>query len=184
MYKLLVGLGNPGKKHQLTRHNLGGLLVSNFAQKHHIKLSLKPSLKANIAQIGVGLPRNGQGDSKIILAIPTTYMNLSGLAVAKIVNFYKIEPKNLYIAHDDLDIRVGDSKIIFDRGPAGHNGIRSIIKNLGTQAFWRIRIGIDHPQDNIPIEDYVLMPPSKDEMGQIDQTIDKIIDQVSLLFKN
>jgi len=121
MYTLLVGLGNPDKQYQNTRHNLGSRLVEKYAKKHNIKLSPKPSFKANLGQIRVG-------ESKIILALPSTYMNLSGLTVNKIVNFYKIKPENVYIAHDDLDIGVGESKIVFDRGPAGHNGIKSIIQ--------------------------------------------------------
>jgi len=171
MYTLLIGLGNPDKQYQNTRHNLGSRLVEKYAKKHSIKLSPKPSFKANLGQIRVG-------ESKIILALPSTYMNLSGLTVNKIVNFYKIKPENVFIAHDDLDIGVGESKIVFDRGPAGHNGIKSIIQELGTQQFWRLRIGIDHPIDNIDIEDYVLMPPTIEQKAKIDQSIDKLINDL------
>lgn len=175
MYKLLVGLGNPGKKYQNTRHNLGSRLIQKYAKKHGIKLSPKPSFKAKIGILK-------QQNINLILAIPTTYMNLSGQSVGKIVNFYKIEPENIYIAHDDLDIGVGlprngggSYKIQFDRGTAGHNGIKSIIDQLASQQFWRIRIGIDHPTDNIDVEDYVLIPPTADQKPKIDQSIDKII---------
>lgn len=168
MYKLLVGLGNPDKIYQNTRHNLGSLLVERFAKNHNINLSSKPSFKAK-----VGILK--QQNTNIIIAIPTTYMNLSGQAVLAIKNFYKIDPKHIYVAHDDLDIKVGESKIQFDRGPAGHNGIKSIIDSIGTQTFWRLRIGIGHPQDEIAVENYVLMPPTKEDKDQISQTIDKII---------
>ncbi len=171
MYTLLVGLGNPGKNYQNTRHNLGGRLVEKYVKKHGIKLSLKPSFKAKIGILK-------QQNIDLILAIPSTYMNLSGLTVSKIVNFYKIEPENIYIAHDDLDIGVGESKIQFDRGPAGHNGIKSIIEQLGNQQFWRIRIGIDHPTDSIDVEDYVLIPPTADQKPKIDQSIDKIVEDL------
>jgi len=177
MYKLLVGLGNPGKVYQNTRHNLGSVLVEKYAKLHGIRLLKKPKLNAYIGQGRVGLPAVA-GDCNIILALPTTFMNLSGQAVAKVANFYKIDPTNIYIAHDDLDIGVGESKIQIDRGPAGHNGIKSIIDNLGTQSFWRIRIGIGHPQDNMPTEDYVLMLPTKEEKTKIYQDIDKIIENM------
>lgn len=175
MYKLLVGLGNPSKAYQNTRHNLGRVLVEKYAKLHGIKLLKKPKLNALIGQTRVG-------DWSLILALPTTFMNLSGQAVAKIANFYKIDPENIYIAHDDLDIRLGESKIQFDLGPAGHNGIKSIIDNLATQAFWRIRIGIGHPQDNIPIEDYVLMPPTKDELPQLNSVISEMLVKLDTIF--
>lgn len=173
MYKLLIGLGNPGKAYQNTRHNLGSVLVEKYAKLHGIKLLKKPKLEAFIGQGRVG-------ESNLILALPTTFMNLSGTAVQKVANFYKITPENIYITHDDLDIGVGESKIQIDRGPAGHNGIKSIIDCLGSQAFWRLRIGIGHPQDNIPTQDYVLMPPTKDEKTKIYQEIDKIIEDLKL----
>jgi len=171
MYKLLVGLGNPNKQYQSTRHNLGSTLIQVYAQKHDVKLSLKPSFKTK-----VGIYRHD--NTNIIFAVPSTYMNLSGQAVSSIANFYKINPQDIYIAHDDLDIGVGDSKIQFDRGPAGHNGIKSIIESLGTQSFWRLRIGIDHPKDNILVEDYVLMSPTLNEKDKIKQSIDKIVEDL------
>lgn len=177
MYKLLIGLGNPGKKYQNTRHNLGQALVSRYADS--LKIDLKPS-KQFQALIG----ENRVGESKIILALPTTYMNLSGQSVAKISKFYKIEPSNIFIAHDDLDIGVGESKIQFDRGPAGHNGIKSIIDHLSTQAFWRLRIGIGHPQDDFLVEDYVLLPPTKEEKLAINKAVDILIENCKLKINN
>lgn len=176
MYKLLVGLGNPGKTYQNTRHNLGNVLVEKYAKLHNIRLFKKPSLNSLIGQ-------SRAKKSNIILALPTTYMNLSGQAVSKIANFYKINSTNIYIAHDDLDIRVGESKIQLDRGSAGHNGIKSIAQHLATQTFWRLRIGIGHP-DTIPVEDYVLMPPTKEEKIKIYQQIDKIIEDLKLKIEN
>jgi len=126
MYKLLVGLRNPGKVYQNSRHNLGSILVEKYAKLHNIKLLKKPKLDAFIG-------RSRVGDWNLILALPTTYMNLSGHAVTKVANFYKIDPENIYIAHDDLDIRLGESKIQFDLGPAGHNGIKSIFVLLAHQ---------------------------------------------------
>ena len=102
------------------------------------------------------------------------YMNESGIFVQKQVHFYKIDLSDLYIVHDDLDLPVGEYRLQFDRGPAGHHGVESIIQHLGSQAFWRLRIGIGHPVDLTPVEDYVLRPFTPDEKVLISQTIDKI----------
>ena len=177
MYKLLIGLGNPGKQYQNTRHNLGQIFVKKYSQCLSIDLKFHKQFQAYIGQ-------NRLGESKIILATPTTYMNLSGRSVAKIANFYKISPEDIYIIHDDLDLRVGESKIQFNRGSAGHNGVKSITDHLGTQAFWRLRLGIGHPQDNTPVEDYVLMPPTIEEKTKIDQAIDILIRNCKLKIEN
>jgi PTH1 family peptidyl-tRNA hydrolase len=170
--KLIVGLGNPDKKYQNTRHNLGQNFVIDYVEKQlNAKLTEKSSLYSKIYEIG-------QGINKTIFAISTDYMNNSGYTVQKIVNFYKISPQNIYIVHDDLDLPVGEYKIQFDRGPAGHNGIKSIIENLGTQQFNRIRIGIGKPQNNIPVEDYVLQPFTKEELVIIDDVITKISKEI------
>lgn len=168
--KLIVGLGNPDKKYQNTRHNLGQFFVKQFVEKQ-LKGSFarKPKLLSQIYE-------TGQGSDKKIFAIPTEYMNNSGSTIEKLTSFYKILPKDVYIIHDDLDLETGDSKIQFDRGPAGHNGIKSIIENLGTQQFNRIRIGIGKPQNNIPVEDYVLKPFSKEEKDKIENITVEIIN--------
>ncbi|MBU1088580.1 aminoacyl-tRNA hydrolase [Patescibacteria group bacterium] len=167
--KLFVGLGNPEKIYQNTRHNIGANVILELSKKIKTKLNKKTKLSS---QVGWGI------NKKNLLAIPTTFMNNSGLAVQKLINFYKITSKNLYVIHDDLDLKVGEYKIQFDRGPAGHNGIKSIIESLNTQAFWRIRIGIDHPKNNISAEDYVLKPFSTSEKAIISQTIDKVIKEI------
>ena len=171
MYKLLIGLGNPGKQYQNTRHNLGQVLVKKYARSLNIDLKTHQQFLALIGTHRVG-------ESKIILATPTTYMNLSGQSVAKIVNFYKILSEDIYVVHDDLDLGVGESKIQFDRGPAGHNGIKSIIDHLGTQAFWRLRLGIGHPQDATPVENYVLLPPTSIEVSNINFAIDNLVSKI------
>jgi len=141
---LIIGLGNPGKKYQNTRHNVGQMVATKCD----------------------------------LVKITDKYMNESGIAIQKLVNFYKISPTNLYIIHDDLDLPVGEYRLQFDRGPAGHHGVESIIQHLNTQAFWRIRIGIDHPPSNIPVEDYVLMPFTSEEKKIILATIDKIVAEI------
>ena len=120
-----------------------------------------------------------------LFAISNDYMNNSGFAVVKLASFYKISPENIYIIHDDLDLPIGEYRFQFDRGPAGHNGIKSTIEQLGTQAFNRIRIGIDHPRNSttsqIAVEDYVLLPFTTAEKAIIDQTIYKIIEEINNL---
>jgi len=170
--KLIFGLGNPGKQYQNTRHNLGQKIVKEFVDtNNHTSLLVKKNLDAEILEIG-------QGSNKIIFAISTDYMNISGIPVQKISQFYKINPSDTYIIHDDLDLEVGDYRVQFDRGPAGHNGIKSIIENLGTQSFHRIRIGIGKPINNIPVEDYVLQPFSKSELDIINTTTPKIFKEI------
>ena len=164
----LIGLGNPGKTYQNTRHNLGSGLVTKLLQS----LSL-PTLKDN-PKFSAKIIKHQDW----IFAVPAVYMNESGLSVQKILSYYKISPNDLYVVHDDLDLRVGDWKIQFDRGPAGHNGVKSIIENLNTQAFNRIRVGIDHPPANIAVEDYVLKPFSSAEKKIISETIDKIFPEI------
>ena len=109
-------------------------------------------------------------------------MNNSGVSVKKVADYYKIPPENIYLIHDDLDLGVGEWKLQFNRGPAGHNGVISTIEHLGTQAFWRIRIGIDHPQNGEAafdaVEDYVLRPFTKEEKVIIAETTDKITRSV------
>jgi PTH1 family peptidyl-tRNA hydrolase len=170
--KLIIGLGNPDKKYQNTRHNLGQKIIKEFIKTLNTTSLTKSNLSAQICEIG-------QGNDKSIFAISTDYMNNSGLTVQKIAQFYKISPQDIYIIHDDLDLPAGEYKIQFDRGPAGHNGIKSIIENLGTQQFNRIRIGIGKPQNDISIEDYVLQPFSTEELILIKNIITEIINKIS-----
>jgi len=145
--KLFIGLGNPGKKYENTRHNVGHMVIDHLPQEKNI-------LKSD------------------------TYMNESGIFVQKQVHFYKINLNNLYVIHDDLDLPVGEYRLQFDRGPAGHHGVESIIQHLGTQTFNRIRVGIGHPPSNIPVEDYVLKPFTSEEKILINQVIDKIVAEL------
>lgn len=176
--KLIVGLGNPDKKYQNTRHNLGQKIIIDYLKSNYnSSFKEKKSLIAKIFEIG-------ESSDKKIFAISTDYMNNSGVTVQKLTKFYKISPSNIYIIHDDLDLAVGEYRIQFDRGPAGHNGIKSIIENLKTQQFHRIRIGIGKPIDNIPIEDYVLQPFSKSESDIINSITPIIFDTISKIINS
>jgi len=162
--KLYFGLGNPDKKYQNTRHNLGQMVINKIAND---KFENFPKLKAKIF-------RNGD----TFFAISTDYMNLSGQTAQKILNYFKIDPKDFFVIHDDLDLGVGEWKAQFDRGAAGHNGVISIIENIGTQAFNRIRIGIGKPSNNIPVEDYVLQSFLPQERDIIDNIIINIVNNI------
>jgi PTH1 family peptidyl-tRNA hydrolase len=162
--KLYFGLGNPDKKYQNTRHNLGQLVINSIAKNNFQNF---PKLKAKIFK-----------DNDNLFAISTDYMNLSGITAQKILNYFKIDPQDLYVIHDDLDLGIGEWKQQFDRGPAGHNGVVSIIQNISTQAFNRLRIGIGKPTNNIPTEDYVLQPFSSEERDIINNIIKEILNSL------
>lgn len=138
--KLIIGLGNPGKKYQNTRHNVGFMALDFIVKNWLIKNDFTEwkEVKRFQAEISEGAV-NGE---KIILAKPQTFMNDSGLSVQSLLSYYKLSPNDLMVIHDDLDIEFGKYKIQTDRSSAGHNGVQSIIDHLGTQNFTRIRIGI------------------------------------------
>ena len=170
--KLIVGLGNPGKKYTNNHHNLGAQIVTKYLDTNYKAIpNRKTKLSSDVFEVN-------NGSQKIIFAIPTEWMNNSGLTVKKLADFNKIDPKDIFVIHDDLDLPIGEYRLQFDRGPAGHNGIKSIIDNLGTQQFNRLRIGIGKPQDNIPVEDYVLQPFSKKELSIIESIIPKIFQEI------
>jgi PTH1 family peptidyl-tRNA hydrolase len=168
--KLIVGLGNPGTKFERTRHNLGFRAINQLAQEIGIE-SWKEEAKFN-ALVAQG-SFNGQ---KIILAKPITFMNNSGLAVQSIANYYKIPTEEILIIHDDIDLPLGEIKIQKDRGSAGHKGVQSIISQLSTKDFARMRIGIrptNNEQSAINTEKFVLQKFTGKEEKIIQQTIKK-----------
>ncbi|MCQ2386985.1 MAG: aminoacyl-tRNA hydrolase [Clostridia bacterium] len=162
--KLIVGLGNPDKEYENTFHNLGFMCVEETARKLGVSFG-KEKCKAILAEYGVG-------ENKIILAKPLTYMNNSGLAVSELLSFYKIELKDLIVAYDDYDLNKGFLRIR-ENGSAGtHNGMRSIIKEIGSGEFTRIRVGFK-PQDNsqIPLINLVLSKISKEDKPIFERAI-------------
>jgi len=153
---LIVGLGNPGKKFEKTRHNVGFRVVNEFAKKNNFP-DFKISKKFN-ALISEGEFNN----EKVILAKSQTFMNLSGKAVKKLVSSFRFQVSGLWVVHDDIDLPLGKIRIVKNRGSAGHKGVESIIKELGTKNFVRFRIGI-LPKTGKPknLEKFVLQKPSK-----------------------
>ncbi len=173
--KLIIGLGNPGRKYEETRHNLGFKVVEKLAREMtNDQWSMVDKFRSLIIK----------HKSSIILAKPQTMMNNSGVAVAKLANFYHLKSAEIWIIHDDLDLSLGKIKIVQGRGSAGHKGVASIIKELGTNDFIRFRLGIGRPRlrqgfggqaghdfNEQEAESYVLSPFRKSQAGLIKKTI-------------
>ncbi|MEQ8161660.1 MAG: aminoacyl-tRNA hydrolase [Smithellaceae bacterium] len=152
---VIVGLGNPGNRYRFTRHNIGFMVLEKLARD--FKIDLKQ--KSFDALWGKG-KING---ADVLLAMPQTYMNLSGTAVRQLVAFFKADINNLIVFHDDLDLPFGTIRLKTGGGNAGHKGLASITENLGSSDFMRVRIGIGRPSDKSRIEGYVLEPFKSDE---------------------
>ena len=174
--KLVVGLGNPGKEYENTRHNIGFELVDMFAKKYGCTLKKVDKFNAEIFDINI----NGE---KVIVVKPLSYMNLSGTVVKKIVDFYDIDIKDILVLHDDLDMVLGKIKIVNNSSSGGHNGIKSIINNLDSQKFTRLKIGIAHNK-NIDTRDYVLGKFSKEDMDILSDTYNKVSNIVQDFINN
>lgn len=162
---LIVGLGNPGPEYAETRHNTGAWFVEALANQHKATLKAEPRFHGVACMIKVV-------EHECRLFIPTTYMNNSGQAIKTLISFYKISPEAMLIAHDELDFSAGTVKIKQGGGHGGHNGLRDIITHLGTNLFYRLRIGIGHPKHREDVTDYVLHKPSKADDQLIRQAID------------
>ena len=160
---LIAGLGNPGKKYEKTRHNMGFMTIDKLAEKHNVSVD-KSKFKALVGEFNLG-------GEKIILMKPQTYMNLSGEAIREAVNFYKLDLKNVLVIYDDLDIPVGALRIRTAGSPGTHNGMRSVVSNLGSQKFPRIRIGIGNDEQR-DIIDFVIGKLSKDDEEILNDTIE------------
>lgn len=170
--KLLIGLGNPGEKYKNTRHNLGFDVIDGFLQDFTPveKTTWKEDkkLKSQLVQIDLK-------DEKVILTKPQTYMNNSGLAVRLIADYYKIAPEDIFVVYDELDLPVGSLKIRFGGSGAGHKGIESIIEQLGTDKFWRFRLGIGVSRNHEGMgnhkihdaSDFVLERFARGEIGKV-----------------
>ena len=169
--KLVVGLGNPGNEYSKTRHNIGFQLLDHIASKNNIGFKSDKKFNAECATYIVG-------GEKIHLIKPLSYMNLSGTVVSKYANFYNIEPSDILVIQDDLDMDFGKVRILYDSTSGGHNGIKNIIECLGTKGFTRLKIGISNNK-NYDTKDYVLGKFSKEEsdiLMNIYSNLENIID--------
>lgn len=178
--KLIVGLGNPGKQYENTRHNIGFMALDKYASENNLSFRIESRFEGLITQTTY------QGE-KVILFKPVTYMNLSGRAIYKVVNYYKIDIDDILIIHDDLDLPTGKMRLREKGSSGGHNGLKSIIENLNTTNFKRVKIGISKNQNDII--DYVLGKFSKTEMELLDQALNSMDDLIKMFisekeFKN
>lgn len=175
--RLIVGLGNPGKEHEGTRHNAGAFFVQALAQQAGASLKAESKFWGNMTRVTIA----GQD---LRLLVPTTFMNRSGKSVAAVAKFYQIAPEEILIAHDELDIPVGQARFKQGGGHGGHNGLRDIIPQLGGNAdFYRLRIGIGHPGSAAKVSGYVLSKPSAADRITLDQTIDDATRALPLLLE-
>lgn len=165
--QLIIGLGNPGKAYEPTRHNVGFWLVDAWAERVGASFALESKFRAQLADYSV----RGR---LMRLAKPQTYMNLSGESVQALCRFYQIPSDQLLIIHDELDLPAGVIKLKWGGGHAGHNGLKSIEQHLGTRDFWRLRVGIGRPaHPQMEAADYVLGKPTAAEMPRLMQAIDE-----------
>ena len=176
---LIVGLGNPGPEYETTRHNIGFLFVDQLyiKKKDFVQGLHKNKTYESFELVDPLLP-------PCIVAKPLTFMNRSGIAVLEMVTQFSISPQNIIVVHDDLDILLGRMKLKFGGSDAGHNGIKSIISNLGTRDFFRIRIGIGRPDpaEKLPIRDWVLSPFKDFELKIIKRVLDACIEGIYRFF--
>ena len=169
--RLVVGLGNPGKEYERTRHNAGFWLLERYAQQAGVALRKDGKYQALVGR----LPDNGAW-----LVLPQSFMNASGRAVQMLAGFFKIAPAEILVVHDELDFSPGTAKMKQGGGIAGHNGLRDISQRLGSHDYWRLRLGIGHPGDRNAVVDYVLQKPSADERAGIDAAIGRGIEILPL----
>lgn len=162
--KVIVGLGNPGGQYAETRHNVGFMLADSVAVA--LKADFRPKYQGLFAEISLDKER-------IYLLKPQTYMNLSGRALLDLVRFYKISAEDVLVIHDDMDLPLGKIRLRNQGSPGGHNGIRSIIGELGTEKFWRLKIGVGRPPEHWDPAHYVLSPFSGDEVPVLKEVLER-----------
>lgn len=168
--KLIVGLGNPGKQYEKTRHNTGYMALDRFAQKFNLELHLEPKFKGLMTKID----SNG---NKAILLEPVTYMNLSGESVSAVMNFYKIDINDILIISDDLDSRLGRIRLRAKGSAGGHNGHKNIEQHLSSSDYKRLKIGIGRSNE-ISVIDWVLKKYTKEELNELDSSLDVASDVI------
>jgi PTH1 family peptidyl-tRNA hydrolase len=151
---LVVGLGNPGPAFASQRHNVGYRVADELARRMGVRFSAKRGMRAEVAEGRVGPP--GDERSRVVLAKSRTFMNETGAAVSRLLSYYKLQPAQMIVVHDELDIDPGQLRVKFGGGDNGHNGLRSIRQSLGTGDFFRVRIGVGRPQGRQDPADFLL----------------------------
>jgi len=171
--KLIVGLGNPGEKYTKTRHNTGFLIVDKIAEIKSAVFRLENEFKSENADFG-------DMENRVKLVKPQTFMNNSGEAVEKLRNYYKLDSEDIWVVHDDVDLELGKIKIVLGGSSAGHKGVQSIIDTIGTDQFWRIRVGVGR-SDKISTDEWVLKNfEDKEKLAKIiDETANFVLKSLS-----
>jgi len=176
MIKLIVGLGNPGKKYENTRHNAGWMVLDRLAVRLGISFS-KEKFKGRLAEISLDDGR------KVFLLKPLTFMNLSGESVGEFARFYKLKPQEILVVYDDLDLPLGKLRLRLKGSSGGHRGVLSIEQHLGSREFPRLRIGIGRPPTKEEVVNYVLSPFGKDELPILEEALEKAVDCLEEILK-
>jgi PTH1 family peptidyl-tRNA hydrolase len=176
MIKLLVGLGNPGREYEATRHNAGFWWIEALARELKVELVPDKSYQGRVARTQV----KGQ---PVWLLAPLTFMNLSGKSVAELARFFKIAPADILVAHDELDLPPGQVKLKFGGGHAGQNGLRDIHSRLGTGDYWRLRIGIGHPGIKSEVSAWVLGKPEAQQRQVMEEAVARSVKAWPLLLE-
>lgn len=173
--RLVVGLGNPGAEYAETRHNAGFWFCERLAADMGAGFSNESRFHGRVAHAR---------SAGVWLLMPQTFMNRSGQSVGALARFHRIPPAEILVAHDELDIPPGQLRLKFGGGPGGHNGLKDISAHLGTQDYWRLRIGIGHPGDRNEVVNFVLKPPRREEMDDIDLALDRALALWPLIEKS
>ena len=172
--RLIAGLGNPGRKHQRDRHNVGFWFVSRLAPQRGVEMRSQAKFHGLVGKAGAA-------GNEVWFVLPQTYMNASGMAVGSLARFYKIQPEECLVVHDELDFPPGVAKLKLGGGVAGHNGLRDVAAQMGSQHFWRLRIGIGHPGERNAVADYVLSSPPAPERELIESALARCLEHSPLL---
>ncbi|OED36397.1 aminoacyl-tRNA hydrolase [Chromatiales bacterium (ex Bugula neritina AB1)] len=170
-FKLIVGLGNPGSKYEETRHNAGFFLLDEIARAYGANFSAEKKFHGEVA-------RSTIATADVRLLKPATFMNLSGESVKAVAGFYRIEPEQILVAHDELDLDPGTVRLKKGGGHGGHNGLRDIISHLGKE-FWRVRLGIGHPGSAGQVASFVLKRAPKSEAELLVRAIDEVMSEIT-----
>jgi PTH1 family peptidyl-tRNA hydrolase len=173
---VIVGLGNPGAQYSATRHNVGHWLLDQLAAEARVQLSAEKKVQGEVALAAMG-------DQSVRLLKPAGYMNESGQSVRRVLDFYKLEPQQLLVLHDDLDLPPGTMRLKRGGGHGGHNGLRDIIRHCGSD-FMRLRIGIGHPGDKSLVTNFVLKPPGTAERELIENALPAAGRAIEILLRD
>ena len=174
--KLIIGLGNPGLKYKSTRHNIGFLVIDKLASDYNISVTMKG--------FDAFYGRGNIGGIPVLLAKPQTYMNISGVSVKKLIDYFKIDLQGLIIVHDDIDLPFETIRLKAGGGHAGHKGLISIIDNSADMEFIRVRVGIGKPTDRSMVEKYVLEPFTEDEIKLLPRITATASDAVTMIISS